>query len=656
MVSREGRVCLVVLPLSATRTVLVFTIRTVSTTDNGRRRVSFRMRRWKPISVRNSSKQCNPCSLLYYCFLFCVFQLGFAFSEAQRSQQIALKLRNSQSPRLGPQLPGGVVSHSESSPEDAGPTQPSRRTRRRRRQRKSAAGTSRDVPGDLPSPSKVKTHDAPMTKRDLYFSLRCGMVRVGPDGLESAVGRVTVVNWENQVVLDEYVQVSVPVFDHRTGVTGITPKNLHEATLSLAAARNKTGLLLKGKILIGHGLEVDLSALGLTHPWCDVRDTANYAAYMRQVKDQLSVMTLPRDLDDLLRDMNLLPSHSYVHSTNHAFGPVVEAVGCLDLYKAVRKEWEEQLVQLVQQKERQRAMLLSMRSARTGVPYSTNTHSHPQGKALSSIREDSVSRSPPANVYTTGGVPTQAPEYKLAQGPSYGHRFDWEESTQGSTEPTTIGQDTCRDDVSESSGYFSKDSSSLYSKDSRGSSFFSRESRGSGILSNESRGNGRSFFSFGRRQRQPQSSEIENIQDVMSGKQFCISRGAQESIWADQMAGGEEWPPPVPAGSVPPFHQPLSTEIPQQLTHSVNTGPPQPLSEHGGVGGIWAPLGTPVTGSLSLPHPVTAVNVWAPGHPDTVYSNTETIIPNGIGEPSGLPGVPTEEELMERLPSHLLAD
>jgi hypothetical protein len=191
--------------------------------------------------------------------------------------------------------------------------------------------------------------------------LRCGMVQIGDNVIESTIGRVTIVNWDNLIVLDSYVKVSVPVIDYHTEDTGITHGDLEQpGAVTFEQARSKVANLIKDKILIGHGLEVDLSALGLTHPWSDLRDTANYAPYMFEHfdDDTATIMLLQRELPSLVAEFL---------NRETAYGPGEEAVCILDLYKVSRNKWEKELMTLVRQKERQRQMVLSMRSGKRGT-------------------------------------------------------------------------------------------------------------------------------------------------------------------------------------------------------------------------------------------------------------------------------------------------
>jgi len=197
-----------------------------------------------------------------------------------------------------------------------------------------------------------------MTKRDLYFSLRCSTVAVGKDGTERAVGRVTVVDWELETVLDEYVKVPLNIADYRTEQTGITAANLKNG-VSFDQARTQVAKMIKGKILIGHGLETDLSALGLSHPVSDVRDTATYPPLMESKKDASAEGTLmPKELNVLAKE----------HLKRNVGSPTEEAAVCMDLYKQARKDWESNLMQLVHKKEKQHEV--GMRSGGVSVPLS----------------------------------------------------------------------------------------------------------------------------------------------------------------------------------------------------------------------------------------------------------------------------------------------
>jgi len=216
-----------------------------------------------------------------------------------------------------------------------------KRSRRRRNMKSRKAQVEPVGASDQKNKGK-KQHDAPMTKGDLYFALDCEMVGTGPDGFDSAVARVTVVNWENVVVLDTFVKVPVPVTDYRSHISGIRPEDIEsDSAMSFEEARTAVGNILRGKILIGHGLECDLCALGLTHPYCDVRDTARYVPFMREAADYETGKPVWQARK--LRDLSWEKLSRQIQVDGEPHSPLEDAVAALDLYKLCRKEWEEQL-------------------------------------------------------------------------------------------------------------------------------------------------------------------------------------------------------------------------------------------------------------------------------------------------------------------------
>jgi RNA exonuclease 4 len=229
------------------------------------------------------------------------------------------------------------------------PTEKGRNKRSRRRRNTK----SRNKVEPVQANATKKQHDAPMTKSDLYFSLNCEMIGIGPDGgVESAPARVTILNWENKVVLDTFVQVQMPAHNYGSHIASFD--SYPGQTMTLEEVRNIVESTLRGKILIGHGLYGDLAALGLTHPWCDVRDTATYPPFMRQILDpETGKMVLQqRKLRDLAWDF----LHRQIQ-VGDAHCPVEDAITSLDLYKAARRDWEEDLIKIMQENEKQRLIM-----------------------------------------------------------------------------------------------------------------------------------------------------------------------------------------------------------------------------------------------------------------------------------------------------------
>ncbi len=129
-----------------------------------------------------------------------------------------------------------------------------------------------------------QTSNIPMTKaeRQSIVSLDCEMVGVGESGERSALARVCIINFDYAVLLDTFVKVDEPVTDYRTFVSGIQPEDIESdsSAMDFGACRSVVLKILRNKVLVGHGLENDLSALKITHPKCQIRDTATYPPYM----------------------------------------------------------------------------------------------------------------------------------------------------------------------------------------------------------------------------------------------------------------------------------------------------------------------------------------------------------------------------------------
>lgn len=112
-----------------------------------------------------------------------------------------------------------------------------------------------------------------------YIAIDCEMVGVGPYD-QSALARVSAVNYHGQQLYDSFVQTKEPVTNYRTFVSGITPQLLQNAR-TFETVQADIARLLDGKILVGHAIENDMSALLLGHPKRDVRDTSKHPAYRR---------------------------------------------------------------------------------------------------------------------------------------------------------------------------------------------------------------------------------------------------------------------------------------------------------------------------------------------------------------------------------------
>lgn len=113
------------------------------------------------------------------------------------------------------------------------------------------------------------------------YALDCEMVG---SGNKSLLARVSLVNENGSIIIDEYVKPNAPVTDYRTCVSGIKHQHLENGRsfdFVKQLVRNK----ISGAILIGHSLHFDLDALGLTHPEQNLRDLAKYKPFLQVSRD-----------------------------------------------------------------------------------------------------------------------------------------------------------------------------------------------------------------------------------------------------------------------------------------------------------------------------------------------------------------------------------
>ena len=131
---------------------------------------------------------------------------------------------------------------------------------------------------DLPArPNEGLAPDVSLGK---YLAIDCEMVGVGDGGYESALARVSVVDFHGRQVYDSYVRPKERVVDWRTHVSGIAPKHMATAR-SFEEVQAQVAELLKDRILVGHDVKHDLEALLLDHPPKLIRDTAKFPGFKK---------------------------------------------------------------------------------------------------------------------------------------------------------------------------------------------------------------------------------------------------------------------------------------------------------------------------------------------------------------------------------------
>ncbi|KAI9884421.1 MAG: hypothetical protein M1823_003803 [Watsoniomyces obsoletus] len=140
---------------------------------------------------------------------------------------------------------------------------------------------------------------------------------------ELALTRIGVVNWDGDVVMDELVKPDLPIVDYLTAYSGIDAEMLKPVQTRLTDIQSRLlDICDDDTIIIGHSLNADFAAIGITHPY--IIDTSILYPHPRgpPLKSGLKWLTqkyLAREIQK---------GHG---STGHS--PVEDARACLDLVK-----------------------------------------------------------------------------------------------------------------------------------------------------------------------------------------------------------------------------------------------------------------------------------------------------------------------------------
>jgi len=177
------------------------------------------------------------------------------------------------------------------------------------------------------------------SKKKKHVAIDCEMVGVGEDGERSSLARVCIVDFYGSILLDLYVKQRQEVTNYRTFVSGITEEHLtSDQTVEFEECRERVQRILEDKILVGHGLENDLSALEISHPWYQIRDTTKYVPFMK-VQSKYGFL-LPRKLKELAKEW----LGQDIQQPGRPHCPVEDAKAALMLYRSVHRNWEKAIL------------------------------------------------------------------------------------------------------------------------------------------------------------------------------------------------------------------------------------------------------------------------------------------------------------------------
>ncbi|KAM9837575.1 RNA exonuclease 4 isoform 1-T2 [Aulostomus maculatus] len=161
-------------------------------------------------------------------------------------------------------------------------------------------------------------------------AIDCEMVGVGPDGEDSILARVSLVNQFGKCIYDKFVKPTEKVTDYRTAVSGIRPQDIKNGE-GVQTVQREVAEILQGRIVVGHAIHNDLKILLLDHPKKKIRDTQKYKPFKKRVKSSRPSLKL------LCREILNVKVQQGEHSS------VQDAQATMRLYTLVKKQWEAEI-------------------------------------------------------------------------------------------------------------------------------------------------------------------------------------------------------------------------------------------------------------------------------------------------------------------------
>ena len=231
-----------------------------------------------------------------------------------------------------------ALSLCSSSCSTAGPTTQFKISQQSHRNNKKSTRTNNNK-SKSKSPRKitVKVESISEEEKSRYVAIDCEMVGCGPGGYRSALARVSIVNWDGDVVLDKFVRVGEEVTDYRTFVSGITASDITSSdAISFDECRALVLQAIEDKIVVGHGLKSDFEVLQIRHEWHLIRDTARYQPFMKE-HHSIEGLLFPKKLKELARDkLGLI-----IQQDGQQHDSIEDATAAMELYIKHRRKWEK---------------------------------------------------------------------------------------------------------------------------------------------------------------------------------------------------------------------------------------------------------------------------------------------------------------------------
>ncbi|WWC88026.1 uncharacterized protein L201_002929 [Kwoniella dendrophila CBS 6074] len=163
-----------------------------------------------------------------------------------------------------------------------------------------------------------------------YIAIDCEMVGTGPNGSESCLARVSIVNYHGYILLDTFVQPREKVTDWRTWISGVRESDMIGAP-NFEQVQKQVADLCKDRIVIGHAVDNDLKVLLLSHPSPLIRDTQKCKQLREKAKNKHPGLKKLSEMELGIR----------IQQGSHS--SVTDARATMGLYRLHKVEWEKEL-------------------------------------------------------------------------------------------------------------------------------------------------------------------------------------------------------------------------------------------------------------------------------------------------------------------------
>lgn len=183
-----------------------------------------------------------------------------------------------------------------------------------------------------PSQIGFASHNIPPP--DLIVALDCEFVGVLPKNT-SALGRCSIVNFDGNVIFDVFVKPEATIVDYRTRWSGIRKRNMRRA-IPFQLAQQQIRDILQGKIVVGHAVFNDFKVMQIQHEGKYIRDTSGY-------KPLRALASKSEGTPVSLKNLARVLLGRTIQQNEHC--SVVDARATLDLYKLVRTDWEQKILE-----------------------------------------------------------------------------------------------------------------------------------------------------------------------------------------------------------------------------------------------------------------------------------------------------------------------